>query len=131
MDDQDVGGVLPSEEGKVGVVISHDRIIGIIAGIHRGKMLYVWGLYVATRVQRTGIGAALMAWIVDGIDDDVRVLVSVEETSSNAAAFYASLGLQRMKERLVDGAPTQFEMKGIVNTVRTCLAQSWVQTEGF
>jgi ribosomal protein S18 acetylase RimI-like enzyme len=78
-----------------------DRIVGMIgfrreARVRNAHKGFVWGFFVAPSYRQLGVGAALMAALIDAARSCVeQVLLSVVAGNAAATAFYERFGFQR------------------------------------
>jgi GNAT superfamily N-acetyltransferase len=86
--------------GAPGFVVAVARIEGDAAGIatavltddRAGRCAGIFGVAVAARMRRRGIGAALTSWLVERAFDDGATLAFLNPNHEQAARVYARLG---------------------------------------
>jgi ribosomal protein S18 acetylase RimI-like enzyme len=92
LEDDDLGGILPSVDERVVLVFRGQQIVGSCVYAARGSVAYVWGCYISLAVQRSGIGRSLIRHILCAGLSTERLQVTVLCASRGAIAFYESLG---------------------------------------
>ena len=86
-----VAAMLPGAGEKGYCAVIDTQLQGSIVIAERGRIAYVWGLYVLPDQQRRGIGSELLRTAIRVIEQAETVEIRVLESSKSAMAFYAGL----------------------------------------
>ncbi|GAB2471881.1 GNAT family N-acetyltransferase [Xylanimonas ulmi] len=79
--------------GRVCVVESDGRVVGMLLGVVDDEVLDVWKLYVAPEAQRAGAGSALLRAAISQHRGDVRaVRLAYKDGNVRARDFYTGHG---------------------------------------
>lgn len=106
LNDDHLGGMLSAEDINVLVCFNDQDIVGTCMYASRYDTTYIWGVYVHTSEQASGIGRSLLSRVVDNISGSNVLQVIVLEASDNAVAFYKHLGfsiIQKIAYELMEG----------------------------
>ncbi|WP_316859751.1 GNAT family N-acetyltransferase [uncultured Cohaesibacter sp.] len=94
----DVGFLLPGDGEEAFACYDENRIVASIIRKVVSNHIYVWGFYVAPELQRHGLGTRFLCHVIDGINPDFPVEVSVLKASKGAMAFYKKLGFREIAD---------------------------------
>lgn len=94
LSDENLGELLPYDEGKIIVAMEGDSIVASCMHASRNNTTYIWGLYVLQTVQLSGIGRNMIEIIINEENKNILQVI-VLEMSEGAVWFYERLGFRR------------------------------------
>ena len=105
--DLDAGprSLLPGTDERAALAAIAGRFVGTAIAAKRGRVAYLWGMYVHPAHQRRGIGTALLRHVADWLCASTVIEARVLASSPWAMNFYRRHGFQQVGEELFEAAP--------------------------
>ncbi len=105
LDASGLRSMLPGKDERAAVVTLAGQVAGSAVAAERGRIAYLWGMYVHPAHQRVGVGTALLRHVAGWLSSSVTVEARVLASSPWAVAFYGRHGFREVGHEPFEAAP--------------------------
>lgn len=123
LDASELRHMLPGRDERAAVAVLEGQVIGSAVATERGRVAYLWGMYVHPAHQRQGVGTALLGHAVGWLSQAGSVEVRVLPSSPWAVAFYGRHGFQETGRESFEAAPGHVVQALVMAVPRTTLLE--------
>ena len=121
LDASELRHMLPGQDERAAVAVLAGQVVGSAVSAERGRVAYLWGMYVHPAQQRQGIGTALLGHVLGWLSLTASVEVCVLPSSPWAVAFYGRHGFQQTGQESFEAAPGHAVQALVMTVSRTTL----------